>query len=514
MDRKLIAGVPPPGPDAFGVNVAVNQSEPPLGTIFETAESRVCPSNTGVPIEVAVAQVFCPSSWHSHPFASMPSTLYQPGLQVAIAQTSPAHVAVAFARAHALLQAPQCVSESSEFSQPFESRPSQLPHPGLQVAIAQTSPAQVGVALAGAHAALQAPQCVSESRVFSQPFESIPSQLPQPALQVEIAHTSPAQVAVAFAREHAELHAPQCASESSEFSQPFRLIPSQLPHPGLQVEMLHTSPAQVAVAFARVQAVLQAPQFARLSSESSQPFTLFASQLPQPGLQVAMLHTSPEQVAVAFARVQAVLQAPQFARLSSEFSQPFESIESQLPQPELQEEIAHTSPEQVPVAFARVQAVLHAPQFARLSSEFSQPFESIASQLPQPELQVEIAHTSPAQVGVAFARVQAVAHAPQLVSESSEFSQPFALIPSQLPHPALQVMPHVLREQVGVPLVALQARPQPPQCSGLVVVFTSQPLLARPSQLPKPAAQEMVQAPSEQPGVPFAELHAWLQPPQ
>src|SRR5574337_468257 len=78
--------------------------------------------------------------------------------------------------------------------------------------------------------------------------------------------------------------------------------------------------------------------------------------------------------------------------------------------------------------------------------------------------------------------------------------------PSQLAKPALQVMPHTLAAQVAVPLVELQTVPQAPQLVGLVVRSVSQPLLTRPSQLPQPALQVMPQTEAVQLAVPLVEV--------
>jgi len=69
-------------------------------------------------------------------------------------------------------------------------------------------------------------------------------------------------------------------------------------------------------------------------------------------------------------------------------------------------------------------------------------------------------------------------------------SQPLAAFPSQSPKPGLQVKPQVPLPQVALAWAgAAHARPHAPQCEVLVRVSTSQPLLALPSQSPKPAAQ-------------------------
>jgi hypothetical protein len=85
-------------------------------------------------------------------------------------------------------------------------------------------------------------------------------------------------------------------------------------------------------------------------------------------------------------------------------------------------------------------------------------------------------------------------------------SQPLAELPSQLPKPALQVMPQSPAAQVAVPLVLLQTVLQPPQCVG-VLRLVSQPLAALPSQSPKPGAQAIPQLPAVHVGVPPAGEH-------
>jgi hypothetical protein len=60
-------------------------------------------------------------------------------------------------------------------------------------------------------------------------------------------------------------------------------------------------------------------------------------------------------------------------------------------------------------------------------------------------------------------------------------SQPLLIKPSQLPKPALQVMLQVPAEQAAVPLLLLQALPQPPQLA-VLFRFTSQPLAGLLSQ--------------------------------
>jgi hypothetical protein len=64
-------------------------------------------------------------------------------------------------------------------------------------------------------------------------------------------------------------------------------------------------------------------------------------------------------------------------------------------------------------------------------------------------------------------------------------------------------------------LVELHTSPQPPQLRASVLVLTSHPLAALPSQLPKPALQlASVQAPAAQPAVALLSAHARPHDPQ
>ena len=85
-------------------------------------------------------------------------------------------------------------------------------------------------------------------------------------------------------------------------------------------------------------------------------------------------------------------------------------------------------------------------------------------------------------------------------------SQPLAALPSQLPNPALHVMPQVPAGQVGVPLVVSHTVVQDPQCNGLFRLV-SQPLAGLLSQSPKPGVQAIPQLPAVQVGVPPAVEH-------
>jgi hypothetical protein len=98
------------------------------------------------------------------------------------------------------------------------------------------------------------------SSAASQPFESLLSQLPNPLEHEPIAHARVAQVAVALARVHIDMHAPQLSSRSSETSQPFASVPSQSSKPALHDSIRQVPPVHDAIAFDRVHAVPHAPQ--------------------------------------------------------------------------------------------------------------------------------------------------------------------------------------------------------------------------------------------------------------
>jgi len=158
------------------------------------------------------------------------------------------------------------------------------------------------------------------------------------------------------------------------------------------------------------------------------------------------------------------------------------------------------------------------PQWAGSVFRFtSQPLlRALPSQLPKPEVQA-IPQVPDVQLGVPLAPLHGAPQLPQwlrLVLKLASQPLPRAS-PSQLPKPDVQVMPQAPPEQVAVPLAELQAPPQLPQFGTLLLVLTSQPLVrALASQLPKPALHVMPQLPPLQVAVPLLELHGVPQPPQ
>jgi hypothetical protein len=118
-----------------------------------------------------------------------------------------------------------------------------------------------------------------------------------------------------------------------------------------------------------------------------------------------------------------------------------------------------------------------------------------------------IAHAPSVQPAVPWFELHTVGHAPQWpASVFRLISQPFDTLPSQLPYPLLQLMPHTPVAHVAVPFVALHTTPQPLQFAGLVLRFASQPFARLPSQLPYPVLQLIAHTPLVQLAVPLAEL--------
>jgi hypothetical protein len=116
--------------------------------------------------------------------------------------------------------------------------------------------------ITGGHA-VQVPQCErSFVRLASQPLDAMPSQSPNPVLQVN-PHAPAVHVAVELGGVgHAMPHAPHEVTVLSEVSHPFEAMPSQLPKPAVHGPSEHAPPAQMPAAFMKVHAWPQLPQFA------------------------------------------------------------------------------------------------------------------------------------------------------------------------------------------------------------------------------------------------------------
>jgi hypothetical protein len=174
------------------------------------------------------------------------------------------------------------------------------------------------------------------------------------------------------------------------------------------------------------------------------------------------------QVAVAFASGPHVTpQPPQLLVEWSDVSQPFVTGPVQWAKPALHVATAHVPVAHVDVAFGSVQP---APQALQLLSVFSGVSQSwpIAMQCPKPGLQLDTAHIPVAQVPVPFVTAQAVPHAPQFATVFSGDSQPLLAMPSQSPKPGLQLrMAQEPVAQVDAAFASEQVVPQAPQLASV-----------------------------------------------
>jgi hypothetical protein len=129
------------------------------------------------------------------------------------------------------------------------------------------------------------------------------------------------------------------------------------------------------------------------------------------------------------------------------------------------------------------------PQFATLTlRSTSQPFDATPSQLPRPVLQVPSTHAPPVHDAPANGKLQAFPQLPQFATdEESAVSQPFVASPSQLPKPALHE-PTTHAPPLHEPAAFGYEHPLPhaPQFVASVFRFASHPFADEPSQLPKP----------------------------
>ena len=204
-----------------------------------------------------------------------------------------------------------------------------------------------------------------------------------------------------------------------------------------------------------------------------------------------MAHPPDEHAAVAWARLHARPHAPQWASVVLVLvSQPFEATPSQLPKPALQVATAHAPAAQAAVALGSEHARPHAPQCAAVERVLvSQPFEGLPSQSPKPVAQVN-PHAPDAHEGVALAGDgHAFPQRPQWASDEVRLAHS----PEQLVSPAAQVERHVPAEQTSP---ATHARPHEPQLARSVSTLTSHPLVALASQFAKPALHAKPHAPA------------------
>jgi hypothetical protein len=246
----------------------------------------------------------------------------------------------------------------------------------------------------------------------------MPSQSPQFAEQLATAQAEETHLGVALASVHGRLHPPQLAVLLVVLtSHPSLTVLLQSAKPVLHAAMVQLPPAQPGDALASEQALVHEPQCAASFSRlTSHPFDATVSQLAKFVLQVATAHTDPEQVDVALARLHALPQPPQLAALVVVFtSQPSLGVWLQSANP-----VAHPAMTQLEalhagVALASEHALPQVPQFAVLLVVFtSQPSEGILLQSEYPAAHVATPHAELTHLGVALARLHAPPHAPQL----------------------------------------------------------------------------------------------------
>jgi hypothetical protein len=169
-------------------------------------------------------------------------------------------------------------------SQPLFGLPSQLAKPALQFG-AQTPFEHATPPFGFVHCMPQPPQWLVLVLVLvSQPLFGLPSQLPDPELQLGT-HDPPMHAVVPLLLVHAVPHVPQWPVVVFKFvSHPFALFPSQLPQPAEHTGA-HAPATQLVLPCAFVHALPQVPQWLVVFvTLVSQPLLALPSQLPNPGL--------------------------------------------------------------------------------------------------------------------------------------------------------------------------------------------------------------------------------------
>jgi hypothetical protein len=257
------------------------------------------------------------------------------------------------------------------------------------------------------HALPQLPQFCALIWVFvSHPFEGLLSQLPKPVLHIGT-QLVPLHDVVPLRAVHAFPQVPQFCKVFRGVSHPVKGLPSQSPKPLLQATSMQLPLPHDSVAFARSQALPQAPQCVSVFRSVSQPLFGLLSQSSKPsvqaGAQAPALH-----IVVPCWFVHMTAQAPQFWFVLSGASHPVAGLLSQSSKP-----LTQPSSWQVPVPhdttpFGRLHAVLHAPQLISVLSGVSQPVIMSLSQLSNPVVQLAIWHIPPEQTSTALGKLHSI----------------------------------------------------------------------------------------------------------
>ncbi len=356
------------------------------------------------------------------------------------------------------------------------------------------------------------PQLVGTVRLASQPLvRALLSQFAKPALQA-MAQALFAQLAAPFIPLHPMPQPPQWATERvRSVSHPFAATPSQLPHPASQLTTVHALAAQPAVARGSTHARPQPPQWEGVTVVfTSHPFAALPSQLPKPAVHVPTPQAPAVHTPVAWAGAQGRMQPPQWGRLVAKFaSHPSVNVALQSPKPELQ-----TPPQrpeaQAAWAFAGAgHAVVQVPQCVGSVWRLKQlPVQKVVGEA-QTLLHAPFEQTCPA--------AQALPQAPQFADAVLMFtSHPFAAAPSQLPNPVEHgPTVHIPPAHPAVVLGRAHCLPQAPQWAGVAAVFTSQPFAVCPSQFALvPVHCPITHWPIAQAAVALGREQALLQAPQ
>ncbi|MFT5359197.1 MAG: hypothetical protein ACI9KE_006440 [Polyangiales bacterium] len=203
---------------------------------------------------------------------------------------------------------------------------------------------------------------------------------------------------------------------------------------------MHDPLEQDSLAPGRLHVVPQPPQLLNVLSWRSQPFALLPSQLPKPLAQVPRVHEPVLQLSLALFRLQLVPHPLQLVRVLSRASHPFAGFPSQSPKPGLQVLTEQVPPPQPPVPLAMLHAMPQPLQFVVVSREVSQPLPEIPSQSPRSGAQLDSSQAPVMHVGVPPERLHGTPQPPQLVSVRRLVSQPLAASPSQSSQPVAQAV--------------------------------------------------------------------------
>ncbi len=205
---------------------------------------------------------------------------------------------------------------------------------------------------------------------------------------------------------------------------------------------------------------------------------------------------------------------PQCATLMRvSLSQPLVALPSQSPNPSAQLRPHRPAEHTARALTAPGHAAPHALQWFTSVSGFTHVPPQRISPASHPELHTALA---PSRLQSGVPPPQVFPQRPQLEVPVRLASHPLVASPSQSPKPSLQTNPHRAAEHVALAFAgAVHARPQPPQCATDVDVATSHPLVPSPSQSAKPVMQVYPQRPAAQVALALAgEGHALPHAPQ